>query len=64
MHIIFNLIFSHYTVGGLLIVGGLAWMLLAAFAGAMHPIPENPSPRSILIGLAAIALGILLIWKW
>lgn len=57
-------IFGHVLLGILLIVGGVGWILLAALAGGMHPVPQNPSWGEVLPGIMAIVAGGLIIWWW
>lgn len=57
-------IFSHTLLGIVLIIAGVGWILLAGFAGAMHPVPQNPSWGEVIPGIMAIVAGGLIIWWW
>lgn len=57
-------VFNHISIGIVFIVCGVVWILMAGFAGAMHPTPVNPPLSELIPGLIGIVAGGLIIWWW
>jgi hypothetical protein len=53
----------HWGLGLLLAIGGLCWVLLVAFAGAMADGDPNPGAtnRAALIGAIVAVVGVLIL---
>ena len=56
-------IFLHWGLGGLLLIGGILWVLFVGFAGAMADGDPDPGAtnRAALVGLVFAIIGVLIL---